>query len=239
MYLPISNLEPYMPVIEDYDLALLQSKINIYSNQLNDATNNIFVFTPNSEFVIHNQRTVMLSFPAFQDDNNLKFFLAGQELTPDKYIKIKPKFDVAIQGVKQARPVTRIKLINPIFPEHFDFVVKGNQCWSNGIPDELYFVLLEILSFEIKYNPLINPKNEFRLNTLNIQSEKVGTRYISYTENTRYKDLTDVLNFGVNAPKYNLIISKYRNESTNFYNTISRDNCDLLNNLDFIPYNTF
>jgi hypothetical protein len=241
MYLSISDLNPYMPVIGEYNTALLESKINVYSSQLEESTNNKFVSSPNSEYVLHNQRTTMISFPAFQDNSNLKFFLSGVELKEDEYTKIKPKFDVTVQGVKQPKPVTRIKLKNTSFKEHFEFKITGDQSWCDGLPDDLYFVLLETLANDIKYDTLINPKNEFRLNSLNIQSEKVGTRYISYTANTRGRDVTDVLNYGINAPKYNNTISKYRNESTNYNNSLAKNECETLLNVDFnfYPYNTF
>jgi len=235
MYLTIAELEPYMAVISDYNQALIQNKINIYSESLNEATYNNFQDNPNQECVFHNQRTVMYSIPAFQDDSTFKVFFNDEELLPSQYLKIKPKFEVQVQGVKQPKPITRIKLVCPTFPEHFTLTIKGNQCWSKGLPDDLYFILLDLLHTEIKYNALINPKNEFRLNSLNIQSEKVGTRYISYTSNTRNKDVLDVLNFGLNASKYKSVISKYRNESKNFMNKLYQDKCNTLDK----HYNTF
>jgi hypothetical protein len=119
-----------------------------------------------NKFIVNKPKKVIKNKKTEWYDANYERIENDKELLESDIIKIKPRFDVFVKGVKQLKPITKIKLKNPSFPEQVELKITGNQYWCNGLPDDLYLMLIDILAKDIKYNTLIHAKNEFNLATL-------------------------------------------------------------------------
>lgn len=200
-------------------------KLKEYSRQIEQLTGQNFGTVPNPQVVIKKikqcgdfriQFGAWLQQPIIQTKRINQ--TSWQTLTPQTDFNwIYPSFETFVNGVRQSKPIVGIDFSCLSCRYCCEEVkIDGDNRWSNGIPDDLMAILLELTANLLANDPMAYTNGQLPLASLSnqVRSETDQTRSISwFRDDANQKLANQKLVNGVNHPSYTNLLMNY-----NYYN---------------------
>lgn len=207
----------------------INNQINLWSNQINQFTNQYFsndYSTQSNTINITQCSQNIINFTAFNNDVNFKveyrqrgsqiWLLATKDIN---YTIINPQFTTYINGQQINNPIVGVNLECLMCTcECQEFKITGSRYWSNGLPDELKYILIDLITTSLSnnsncYTSGILPQ-KYQLEFIELDSDQTRTtRWKRDTKSLEYRNQKIAL--GINNPEFTSVLSKYQRASLN------------------------